>query len=128
MPNPPRITKELFAFFEDLKQNNDRDWFKANKQRYEEVVRDPLLSFVSEFTTPLKRTGKRGDLVVLTADHGNDPTWTGTDHTREQVPVLAFGPGIEGRGVGQLHTFADVAQTIAGHLALPPMRIGMSLM
>ncbi len=69
-----------------------------------------------------------GDLVVLTADHGNDPTWTGTDHTRENVPVMAFGPNIEGRPAGHLHSFADVGQTLAAHLALPPLRAGMSLM
>jgi len=69
-----------------------------------------------------------GDLVILTADHGNDPTWTGTDHTRENVPVLAFGPNIEGRPAGHLQTFADVGQTLAAHLALPPLRAGMSLM
>ena len=71
---------------------------------------------------------KPGDLVVLTADHGNDPTWSGTDHTRENVPVLAFGPHIEGRPAGHLQTFADVGQTLAAHLALPPLRFGMSLM
>jgi phosphopentomutase len=71
---------------------------------------------------------KLGDLVVLTADHGNDPTFTGTDHTRENVPVMAFGPKIEGRNAGHLRTYADVAQTIAGHLALPPMRYGASFM
>ena len=69
-----------------------------------------------------------GDLVILTADHGNDPTWTGTDHTRENVPVLVFGPNIEGRPAGHLKTFADVGQTLAAHLALPPLRAGMSLM
>jgi phosphopentomutase len=68
----------------------------------------------------------KGDFVVLTADHGNDPTWTGTDHTRENVPVLAFGPGLEARNAGRMHTFADVGQTLAGHLALPPMRAGAS--
>ncbi len=71
---------------------------------------------------------KPGDLVILTADHGNDPTFKGTDHTRENVPVLAFGPKIEGRNAGHLMTFADIAQTITGHLALPPMRIGASMM
>ncbi|WP_026379824.1 phosphopentomutase [Afifella pfennigii] len=69
-----------------------------------------------------------GDLVILTADHGNDPTWSGTDHTRENVPVLAFGPGIEGRCAGELKTFADVGQTLAAHLALPPLTAGTSLM
>ena len=71
---------------------------------------------------------KPGDLVILTADHGNDPTFKGTDHTRENIPVLAFGPKIEGRNAGHLHTYADVAQTIAAHLALPPLRVGASFM
>jgi phosphopentomutase len=71
---------------------------------------------------------KPGDLVILTADHGNDPTYRGTDHTREQIPVLAFGPKIEGRNGGHLQTYADVAQTIASHLALPPLRIGTPMM
>lgn len=69
-----------------------------------------------------------GDLVILTADHGNDPSWPGTDHTREHVPVLAFGPGIEGRYGGYLQSFCDVGQTICAHLALPEMREGVSLM
>ena len=73
-------------------------------------------------------TLRPGDLVILTADHGNDPTWTGTDHTRENVPVLAFGPNIEGRAAGHLRSFADVGQTLAAHLALPPLSAGMSLM
>jgi len=69
-----------------------------------------------------------GDLVILTADHGNDPTYKGNDHTRENVPVMAFGPKIEGRNAGHLRTYADMAQTIAAHLALPPLRVGASLM
>ncbi|KNY20618.1 phosphopentomutase [Methylobacterium sp. ARG-1] len=59
-----------------------------------------------------------GDLAVITADHGNDPTWTGTDHTREQVPVLAFGPGIAPRSIGRRDTFADIGATLAAHLGL----------
>jgi phosphopentomutase len=62
---------------------------------------------------------KPGDLAVITADHGNDPTWAGTDHTREQVPVLAFGPGIGPRAIGRRDTFADIGATLAGHLGLP---------
>jgi len=61
---------------------------------------------------------KPGDLAVITADHGNDPTWAGTDHTREQVPVLAFGPGIAPRAIGRRDTFADIGATLAGHLGL----------
>ncbi len=74
----------------------------------------------------LESSLRAGDLVILTADHGNDPTWTGTDHTRENVPVLAFGPGLEPREAGHMQTFADVGQTLAGHLALPPLRFGAS--
>ncbi len=57
-----------------------------------------------------------GDMLCLTADHGNDPTWTGTDHTRERVPVL-----IAGKGAGPLGqmAFADVAATLAAHLGIP---------
>jgi phosphopentomutase len=61
-----------------------------------------------------------GDLAVLTADHGCDPTWRGSDHTREQVPVLAFGPGIAAGEIGRRRSFADVAATLARHLGLAP--------
>ncbi len=60
-----------------------------------------------------------GDLVIVTADHGNDPTWRGTDHTREHVPVLAFGPGLAAGPVGGRSTYADVGETVAAHLGLP---------
>ena len=56
-----------------------------------------------------------GDLLVITADHGNDPTWTGTDHTRERVPVLVAGQGA-GR-LGQIG-FVDVAALVADHLGV----------
>ncbi|WP_040244663.1 phosphopentomutase [Chromohalobacter japonicus] len=68
------------------------------------------------------------DLLILTADHGNDPTWTGTDHTREQVPVLASGanlaPGPLGDEAGRLATFADIGQSLATHFGLAPMAHG----
>lgn len=60
-----------------------------------------------------------GDLLVLTADHGNDPTWPGSDHTREHVPILATGPGIAPGPIGRRDTFADIAGTLAAHLGLP---------
>ena len=69
-----------------------------------------------------------GGSCLITADHGNDPTYKGSDHTRENIPVLAFGPKIDGRNTGHLRTYADVAQTIAAHLALPPLTVGVSFM
>jgi phosphopentomutase len=57
---------------------------------------------------------KEGDLLIITADHGNDPTHTGTDHTREYVPILLYTTGIEtGKSIGIRTTFSDVAATIA---------------
>ncbi len=67
---------------------------------------------------------KSGDLCVITADHGNDPTWTGTEHTREQVPVLAFGPGLAPGSIGRRDTFADIGASVAAHLGLPPLGAG----
>lgn len=65
-----------------------------------------------------------GDLVLATADHGCDPTWRGTDHTREHVPVLFFGPGVPAGPVGKRRSFADMGQTIAHHLQLAPLSHG----
>ncbi|SEQ62339.1 phosphopentomutase [Faunimonas pinastri] len=69
-----------------------------------------------------------GDLVVLTADHGNDPAFRGSDHTRENIPLMLFGPGIEGRYAGHRSSYTDVAQTIARHLGLPEMPHGTSIL
>lgn len=59
-----------------------------------------------------------GDLLVLTADHGCDPSWTGTDHTRERVPVFGTAPGLPGGAVGMRPTFADIGEMVAEHLGL----------
>ena len=68
-----------------------------------------------------------GDLAIITADHGCDPTAPGTDHTREQVPILGFGPGIGSRDIGK-RGFADVGETIAAHLGLVAGRHGTSFL
>jgi phosphopentomutase len=67
---------------------------------------------------------KAGDLLILTADHGNDPTWEGTDHTREQIPVMSFMPGMAPGSFGMRQTFADIGQTIARHLRIGPLGSG----
>jgi phosphopentomutase len=68
-----------------------------------------------------------GDLLVLTADHGCDPTWRGTDHTRERVPVLVTAPGLEPGPAGVRRTFADIAETIAAWLGLAAGPHGRSM-
>ena len=71
---------------------------------------------------------KPGDLAIITADHGNDPTFRGTDHTREHVPIVAFGPGLAGGVVGRRDTLADIGETVAAHLGLAPGRHGRSFL
>ena len=67
---------------------------------------------------------KRGDLLILTADHGNDPTWIGTDHTREQIPVMSYMRGMTPGSFGLRQSFADIGQTIARHLGVGPLGAG----
>ena len=71
------------------------------------------------------------DLLIITADHGNDPTHTGTDHTREKVPFLAYSPSMKGSGsLGESDTFAVIGATIADNfgVAMPEGTIGTSLL
>ena len=69
-----------------------------------------------------------GDVVVLTADHGCDPTWGGTDHTREYIPVLFFGKPVKAGSVGRRETFADIGQSIAAYHGLPKLEYGTSFL
>ncbi|KZM40369.1 phosphopentomutase [Marinomonas sp. SBI22] len=77
---------------------------------------------------------KPGDRVFISADHGCDPTWPGTDHTREHVPVICFGPGIEAgadaeaTSIGTRKSFADIGQSIASHLGLAKLGYGESFL
>lgn len=68
-----------------------------------------------------------GDLIFFTADHGCDPTWKGTDHTREYVPVLGYGPSLPPMRIGLRDTFADIGQTVAAHLGIAPLKAGTDL-
>lgn len=67
-----------------------------------------------------------GDIAVITADHGCDPTWPGSDHTREHIPVLVFGPGIKPQFIGRRDSFADIGQSLASHLNLSALEFGNS--
>jgi phosphopentomutase len=68
------------------------------------------------------------DLLLLTADHGNDPTWIGSDHTREQIPILCFSPRLTAGTVGLRTTFADIGESVAHWLGLPAGRHGRSFL
>jgi phosphopentomutase len=69
---------------------------------------------------------REGDVLILTADHGNDPTWKGTEHTREQIPIMIHGRGTG--SVGQRQSFADIGKSIATHLKLQPLAAGASFL
>jgi phosphopentomutase len=66
------------------------------------------------------------DLLVITADHGCDPAWEGSDHTREHVPVLACGNELAAGSLGKRKSFADIGQSLATYFGLPPMNFGES--
>lgn len=68
------------------------------------------------------------DLILITADHGNDPTWKGTDHTREYVPVLAYNKKLNGGNLGIRTSFADFGQTIAENFKINKQPIGKSFL
>lgn len=74
---------------------------------------------------------KEDDLLILTADHGNDPTYKGTDHTREKVPFIAYSPSMKNRGyIGEYDTFAMIGATIVDNfdLTMPKDTVGYSIL
>jgi phosphopentomutase len=71
---------------------------------------------------------RQEDLVIFTADHGNDPTTPSTDHSREIVPLLVVGPRVRPAPLGRRRSFADVGQTVAQFLGVPPLPAGASFL
>ena len=68
------------------------------------------------------------DIAIITADHGCDPTFPGSDHTREHIPILMFGPNVKSGFIGKRDTFADIGQTIAEHMGIKPILTGESFL
>lgn len=68
---------------------------------------------------------KKDDLLLVTADHGNDPTWSGTDHTREKIPVLFYGSKVVSKELTPMKTFADIGQTIADYMKIEAAETGV---
>ncbi len=87
---------------------------------------------IEEFDTDLKTLMNLlndDDLLMVTADHGNDPTWSGTDHTREYVPILVWGKKLKGGNLGTRQSFADIGATIAENFNVKaPEVIGKSFL
>jgi phosphopentomutase len=86
-----------------------------------------LLEFDTWLGTFLPKM-KYGDVIMITADHGNDPTHAGTDHTREYVPLLIYGPQIPaGTNLGTIEGFCCIGQTIAYMLGVGHLKNGENL-
>ena len=68
------------------------------------------------------------DIVFITADHGCDPAYKGSDHTREHVPVIMFGKKVKTEFIGARETFSDIGQSIASYFGLPPLKNGKSFL
>lgn len=86
------------------------------------------LEFFDRRLPELMELVKEGDILILTADHGCDPSWKGTEHTREHIPILIYGPKVKPGSLGYRDTFADIGQTIAKYFGLSSMDYGKSLL
>jgi phosphopentomutase len=96
---------------------NDVDGYARNLERFDARLSDLLPHL------------RASDLLVVTADHGNDPTTPSTDHSREYVPLLAVGTGVTpGVSLGTRATFADLGQTIAANFGVAPLAHGTSFL
>jgi len=100
----------------------DFDTLYGHRRDVEGYARS-LEQFDARLPELLDRLGDE-DVLMLSADHGCDPTWTGTDHTREHIPVLAYGRNVTPGSLGKRSTFADIGQSLAGFFDLEPMDYG----
>jgi phosphopentomutase len=114
---PGLVFGNLVDFDAMYGHRNDASGYAANLERFDERLGRLL---------PLLR---EDDLLMLTADHGNDPTTPSTDHSREFVPILACGACVQaGVNLGDRATFADLGQTIAGIFGVGPLACGRSFL
>lgn len=106
----------VIEFDQTWGHRNDTDGFYRGLQDLDQAL--------PELLDPVKED----DLVIITADHGNDPTTPSTDHSREVVPLLAFGPRVRPVALGRRKTFADIGQTVADFLGTAQLPVGTSFL
>lgn len=111
---PELIMTNLVDFDQEYGHRRDVAGYARELEAFDALI--PVL---------MRRLGPN-DLLVITADHGCDPTWHGTDHTREQVPVLCWSPGCTSRALGVRPTFADIGQSVCEWLGVPALPYGHS--
>lgn len=124
------------AFLEEVKKAPDQSLVFVNLVDFDMLYghrRDVIgyakaLEDLDKRLPEFEKLMRPDDIAVITADHGCDPTQQGSDHTRENIPVLFFGPDISAGPIGKRETFADIGQTIAKHLGLKPLDYGVSIL
>lgn len=130
--------KELFdVTLEEIKEMGDRDGIvftnfvdfdmEWGHRRDVKGYAEGLMYFDKRLPE-IEKVLKDDDIVFITADHGCDPTYKGTDHTRECVPVLMFGKKVMAENIGRRKTYADIAATIAKKFNLSPFEVGKSFL
>lgn len=111
-PDGSLIFSNFVNFDSDFGHRRDVLGYAAELERFDELL-PQLLERLDE-----------DDLLILTADHGCDPSWPGSDHTREFVPFLAYGRKLGHGSLGLRKSFADIGQTVAAHLGITPLAYG----
>jgi phosphopentomutase len=110
------LLANVIEFDQSWGHRNDVPGFHAGLQQLDHAI-PPLLAAVRD-----------EDLVIFTADHGNDPTTPSTDHSREIVPLLVVGPRVRPVDLGRRGTFADIGQTVAEFFQVPALPAGTSFL
>ncbi len=110
------VFANVIEFDQTWGHRNDVAGFLAGLEQLDQVLPELLEAVQTD------------DLVIFTADHGNDPTTPSTDHSRERVPVLVYGPKVRPVSLGERATFADVGQTVAEFLGVAPLTAGRSFL
>jgi phosphopentomutase len=110
------ILTNLVDFDTQYGHRNDVEGYARNLERFDARLAE-LLPRLED-----------GDLLILTADHGNDPTTASTDHSREYVPLLVTGKGVRPTDLGTRQTFADLGQTLAEAFNVPRLEHGTSFL
>ncbi|MGH7508660.1 MAG: phosphopentomutase [Gemmatimonadales bacterium] len=127
---------EAYALIEDAFRSMQRGLLLANVIEFDQTWghRNDVAGFqggLLELDRVLPRLiggVREDDLVIFTADHGNDPTTPSTDHSREVVPLLVVGPRVRPASLGRRYTFADIGQTVAEFLEVPALAAGTSFL
>ncbi|WP_343190279.1 phosphopentomutase [Buchnera aphidicola (Mollitrichosiphum nigrofasciatum)] len=119
---------KLFSKFDSIIFTNFVDFDSVWGHRRDVIGYAKGLEYFDKRLPEILTLMNKNDILIITADHGCDPTWPGTDHTRENVPILLYQHNRIARCLGYRYTFSDVAQTIAKYFSLSYMKYGKNML